>query len=52
MRQPRLATLQSATYLVKYEWPDIPIFYAMARLANDARLAWARSVTPDIAVHA
>jgi hypothetical protein len=40
------------TYLAKYEWPDIAIFYAMARLANDVRLAPGRSVTPDFAVHA
>jgi hypothetical protein len=31
---------------------DIPIFYAMARMANDVRLALARSFTPDFAVHA
>ena len=37
---------------MKYEWPDIAILYAMARLANDVRLAPGRSVTPDFAVHA
>ena len=32
-------SIQSVTYLVKYEWPDIAIFYAMSRLADDMRLA-------------
>jgi hypothetical protein len=45
-------SLQSVTYLVKYEWQEIAIFYSMARLADDVRLASAQSVTPDIAVHA
>ena len=40
------------TYLVKYEWAGIALFYAMARLANDVRLAPGRSVTPGFAVHA
>ena len=38
--------------LVKYEWRDIAIFYAMARLVNDVRLAPERSVTLDFAVQA
>jgi hypothetical protein len=45
-------SIQSVTDLVKYEWAGIAIFYAMARLANDVRLAPGRSVTPDFAVHA
>jgi len=49
---PPRPSIQSVTYLVKYEWPDIAIFYAMARLANDVRLAPGRTVTPDFAVHA
>jgi hypothetical protein len=40
------------TYLVKYEWLDIAIFYAMARLVNDVRLAPGQLVTPDFAAHA
>jgi hypothetical protein len=32
---------------MKYERPDIALFYAMARLANDVRLAPRRLVTPD-----
>lgn len=49
---PPRPSIQSATYLVKYEWPDIAIFYAMARLANDVGLAPGRLVTPDFAAHA
>jgi len=41
--------IQSVTYLVKYERPDIAIFYANARLANDVRLAPGRLVTPYFA---
>ena len=36
---PPRPSIQSVTYLLKYEWPDVAIFYAMARLANDVRLA-------------
>jgi hypothetical protein len=39
------------THLVKYEWPDIAIFYAKAHLANDVRLAPGQLVTPDFAAH-
>jgi hypothetical protein len=49
---PRLPSIQSVTYLVKYAWPEIALFYAMARLANDVRLARGRLVTPDFAAHA
>jgi hypothetical protein len=49
---PPRPSIQSVTYLVKYERPNIALFYAMARLANDARLAPGRSVTPDFAAHA
>jgi hypothetical protein len=34
------------TYLVKYEWQEIALFYAIARLANGVRLAPGRLVTP------
>jgi hypothetical protein len=40
------------TYLVKYEWQNIAIFYAIARLADDVRLAPGRLVTPDFAAYA
>jgi hypothetical protein len=40
------------TYLAKYEWPDIAIFYAKAHLANDVRLAPGQLVRPDFAAHA
>jgi hypothetical protein len=40
------------TYLVKYDWAGIAISYAMARLANDVRLAPGWLVTPDFAAHA
>lgn len=39
-------------YLVKYEWPGIELFDAMARLAKDVRLARGLAVRPDFAVRA
>jgi hypothetical protein len=45
-------SIQSVTYLVKYEWREIAPFFAMARLATDVRLAPGRLVTPDFAAHA
>jgi hypothetical protein len=32
-------SLQSVTYLVKPEWPEIALFYAVASLANEVRLS-------------
>jgi hypothetical protein len=49
---PPRPSIQSVTYLVKYERPDIALFYAKARLANDVRLAPGWSVTPDFAARA
>src|SRR4029077_18310851 len=36
---PPRPSIQSVTYLVKYERPDIALFCAKVRLANDVRLA-------------
>ncbi len=49
---PPKPSIQSVTYLVKYEWQEITLFYAIARLANGVRLAPGRLVTPDFAAHA
>jgi hypothetical protein len=46
------ASIQSVTYVVKYEWRESALFCAIARLANDVRLAPGRLVTPDFAAHA
>ena len=45
-------SMQSVTCSVKHEWPEIALFYAVARLANDVTHAPARLVTPDLAMHA
>ncbi len=45
---PHKPSMQSVTYLVKHEWPEIALFYAVARLANDVTHAPARLVMPDL----
>jgi hypothetical protein len=50
--RPPQPSIQSVTYVVKYEWRESVLFYAMARLANDVRLGPGRLVTPDFAAHA
>lgn len=48
----RVRVFSSGAYLLKYERPDIALFYATAPLANDVRLAPGQLVTPDFAAHA
>ena len=49
---PPKPSMQSVTCLAKQEWPEIALFYAVARLANDVTHAPARLITPDLVMHA
>jgi len=44
--------MHSVTSSAKHEWPEVALFYASARLANDVPLKRGWLITPDFAAQA